>query len=104
MMKEDLTQIFGSYMAWEVKKGTWFISFMNGTQNLYLLEGEDKALLIDTGYAVGNLKSFVKTLTKKPLVVANTHYHPDHSGGNGEFLEVYVGAGYMLDAPSPGFK
>lgn len=38
-MEPTLEQIFGSYTAWEAKEGTWFINFMNGSENMYLLEG-----------------------------------------------------------------
>lgn len=99
-MEPTLEQIFGSYTAWKVDDATWFINFMNGTENMYLLEGEEKALLIDTGYGAGNLRTFVESLTDKPVIVANTHFHPDHSAGNGEFEAVYVSEGEKLDAPS----
>ncbi|MDE6203279.1 MAG: MBL fold metallo-hydrolase [Lachnospiraceae bacterium] len=81
-------------------EGTWIISFMNGTENMYLLEGDEKALLIDTGYGAGNLRAFVEKLTDKPVLVANTHFHPDHAGGNGEFERVFVSPGWETDAPS----
>ncbi len=100
MQEPSLEQIFGSYMAWEAKEGTWFLNFMNGSENMYLLVGEEKALLIDTGYGAGNLRAFVETLTDKPIVVANTHFHPDHSAGNGEFEEVYVSWNYKVDETS----
>lgn len=100
MNPPNLEQIFGSYTAWKIDEQTWFINFMNGTENMYLLEGEDKALLIDTGYGVGNLREFVKKLTDKPILVANTHFHPDHAAGNGEFEKVYISKNYKLDAPS----
>ena len=45
-----LEMIFGNYMAWKLDEKTWVISFMEGTEYLYLLEGEEKALLLDTGY------------------------------------------------------
>lgn len=96
----DPVKIFGAYNAWRVDDRTWFINFMNGSENMYLLEGDDKALLVDTGYGAGNLKAFVETLTDKPLLVANTHYHPDHAAGNGEFTKVMMSKGYSLDAPS----
>lgn len=99
-MNIPLEKIFGTYTAWEAFPKTWFINFMNGTQNMYLIEGKDKALLIDTGYGVGNLADFVKTITNKPLIVVNSHFHPDHSAGNGEFEEVYVSKGSVLDANS----
>lgn len=85
MQQPTLEQIFGSYMAWKVDEKTWIISFMNGTEYMFLLEGEEKALLIDTGYGVGNLRAFVEKLTEKPILVTNTHYHPDHAAGNGEY-------------------
>lgn len=100
MEKPDLTQIFGTYVSWKLDASTWIINFMNGSQNMYLLEGEDKALLIDTGWGAGNLKAYVKKLTSKPLLVANTHYHPDHAAGNGEFKSVYVSKTYALDEAS----
>lgn len=93
-------EIFGKYMAWKLDDVTWAISFMEGTQCLYLLEGEEKALLIDTGYGMGHLREFVEKHTDKPVIVANTHFHPDHSAGNGEWEEVIVSKGWEIDAPS----
>lgn len=100
MEQPSLEMIFGTYTAWEAKEGTWFINFMNGSENMYLLEGDERALLLDTGYGVGNLREFVEKLTDKPVIVANTHYHPDHAAGNGEFEEVFMSRGALEDAPS----
>ena len=97
MEMPNLTEIFGTYTAWKATEDTWFINFMNGSQCMYLLEGEEKALLIDTGWGAGNVKAFVERLTKKPLLVINTHFHPDHAGSNGEFTSVMVGEGYEKD-------
>ena len=47
-----------------------------------LIIGKTKALLIDTGYGYGDLKSVVRSLTDLPLRVVNTHCHIDHAGGN----------------------
>jgi len=99
-MQPSLEEIFGSYMPFKITKDTWVISFMNGTEYMYLLEGSNKALLIDTGYGAGNLKDFVSSLTDKDVLVVNTHYHPDHSAGNGEFEEVMLAAGWEIDEPS----
>lgn len=57
----------------------------------YLALGAEKALLIDTGFGLSDLKAYVETLTDLPLTVLNTHVHPDHSGGNGQFDVVCVG-------------
>ena len=51
----------------------------------YLVVGGEKALLIDTGFGLGSLKEVISRLTDKPLILVNTHGHPDHGGGNGEF-------------------
>lgn len=96
----SLQEIFGSYMPYKITDNTWVISFMNGSQYMYLLEGDEKALLIDTGFGAGNLREFVERLTSKEIIVVNTHFHPDHSAGNGEFEEVFVSAGWEIDAPS----
>jgi glyoxylase-like metal-dependent hydrolase (beta-lactamase superfamily II) len=56
--------------------------------NIYLIEGRDSALLIDTGIGAADLNSFIKTLTRRPLIIINTHSHPDHSGSNYQFKKV----------------
>lgn len=100
MGEANLEQIFGTYMSWKMDEQTWMISFMNGSQYMYLLEGDEKALLIDTGWGVGNLKEYVEKLTEKEIVVANTHFHPDHAPGNAEFQTVYMSKGWKVDEPS----
>lgn len=59
-------------------------------EQMYLIEGREKAVLIDTGCGVGSLKSFVDRLTKLPIIVLLTHGHVDHAMGAGEFSEVYM--------------
>lgn len=51
----------------------------------YLVLGKEKALLIDTGFGMGSLKTVIDNLTKLPIILINTHGHPDHGGGNAEF-------------------
>lgn len=89
-MTPDLTQIFASFTSWKVNEDTWIINFMNGSQNMYLLEGDQRALLVDTGWGSGTLRAYVETLTEKPLWVINTHGHLDHSGSNGEWPSVMM--------------
>lgn len=96
-MQPDLTAIFGTYRSWKMPEDTWIIHFMDGSQNMYLLEGEEKALLLDTGWGAGNLRSYVEKLTGKPVMVVNTHGHLDHSGGNGEWEEVWMLPGAETD-------
>jgi glyoxylase-like metal-dependent hydrolase (beta-lactamase superfamily II) len=58
--------------------------------NIYLIEGNDSALLVDTGIGIADIKSLVRTLSQKPLIVINTHGHSDHAGGNYQFAKIYV--------------
>lgn len=57
---------------------------------VYLVTGSKKALLIDTGCGIGDLKSYVRSLTELPLIVVCTHGHMDHAGGADLFDEVYL--------------
>lgn len=57
----------------------------------YLIIGPEKAMLIDTGFGLGDLQGLCDELTSgKPLIVVNTHFHPDHAGGNPQFEKVYA--------------
>lgn len=73
----------------------------NGLDVMYVITGSERALLIDTGMGVGDLAAEVQALTSLPLVVANTHAHPDHIGGNGQFARVYIAAGDRETATHP---
>lgn len=55
----------------------------------YLIEGESKALLFDTGNGIGDIHGLVKRLTNKPVSVLNSHSHFDHVGGNHAFKRIY---------------
>lgn len=56
----------------------------------YLVLGEDKAALIDTGMGIGSLKAVIEKITALPIIVINTHCHPDHAGGNYEFAPALI--------------
>lgn len=73
------------------------ISTANDSMYMYLICGEKKDVLIDTGYGYGDLKSFVCSLTSKPIAVFNTHGHPDHTGANDSFSEIYQSAKAKAD-------
>jgi hydroxyacylglutathione hydrolase len=70
-------------------KGLWSI---DGPANdlMYLVTGTCRAMLVDTGMGLGNLAALVRELTDLPLIVVNTHGHPDHAGGNGGFDETWL--------------
>jgi glyoxylase-like metal-dependent hydrolase (beta-lactamase superfamily II) len=55
----------------------------------YLITGQQKALLFDTGMGIGDIKKVTSELTKLPIVVLNSHTHHDHVGGNWQFDTIY---------------
>lgn len=57
---------------------------------LYLIEGGEKAILIDTGEGVGHLRRLVESLTDKPVTVLVSHGHVDHAPGAAEYDTVYM--------------
>lgn len=65
--------------------------FHTHNTNIYLLLGENKVLLIDTGSGVVPLKPVMEEYTdNRDLIVVNTHGHWDHIGNNHEFEKVYI--------------
>lgn len=71
---------------------TWLIEEYDAVTSvyMYLLEGTQKALLIDTGMGQIALDEIVRELTGLPVEVLNTHGHLDHIGGNGLFDRVHM--------------
>ena len=61
-----------------------------GGELAYLVEGSERALLIDGLAGVGSLKAFVRELTNLPVSIALTHGHIDHNGAAYEYGECYV--------------
>ena len=55
----------------------------------YLILGEKRALLFDTGLGVGKISTVVTRLTPLPVTVVNSHTHFDHVGGNAEFRDIW---------------
>ena len=55
----------------------------------YLIVGDKKALLFDTGMGISDVKKTVTGLTTLPIIVLNSHTHDDHVGGNWQFETVY---------------
>ncbi|HNW50073.1 MAG TPA: MBL fold metallo-hydrolase [Prolixibacteraceae bacterium] len=57
---------------------------------MYIVEGKDRAMLIDTGRKNEKLDSIIRLITQKPLLVVLTHAHGDHAGNIRFFNEIYI--------------
>lgn len=71
------THIISEYRHWE-------------QTHCYLLEGEDRCLLIDTGLGICDISAQVGQLTQKPVAAAATHIHWDHIGGHKYYPDFYA--------------
>lgn len=70
---------------------TWIGSgHVMASESLYLLEGSERAVLIDAGTEIPDLDKIVAKLTDKPVTLLLTHVHPDHVGGAKYFSELWV--------------
>jgi enterochelin esterase-like enzyme/glyoxylase-like metal-dependent hydrolase (beta-lactamase superfamily II) len=79
----------GEFTTQAVADGVWHIKDSRGGV-MYLVAGQERALLIDTGWGEGDLPMHIKTLTPLPVLVVNTHGHRDHTSANGRFAEVHI--------------
>lgn len=80
---------FEHYTIEELKPGLFAMDDENG-DSLYLIVGEEKALLIDTGLMREDIMPMLKSLTDKPIELALTHAHIDHMYHAPEFATVYL--------------
>ena len=62
-----------------------------GNSSFYMVEGDEKAAVIDTGITTGKkIMPLLRELTDKPLLLVVTHVHWDHIYHMDEFEEVYM--------------
>ena len=68
-----------------IDKDLWAIDEI-GKDIMYLIDGGRRALLIDTGFGMLDLKAIASQLCpSREIVVVNSHAHPDHASGNNQF-------------------
>jgi len=72
----------------KIEDKVWVVETTDMTA-MYIIEGNDKALLIDTGTHCEDLDKVVRQITTKPLYVVLTHLHGDHAGNIKYFKEIY---------------
>ena len=82
VMKQDVFETI------EMEPG--FFRIENGGVRCFFIEGDDRAMLVDTGFGNGDLRSLVQSLTKLPIFVVNTHADGDHTGCNHQFQEIWM--------------
>ena len=72
----------------QIDSNTWRIE--DGFVRFFLLEGEEKAVLIDSGVNCPNASDIAKDLTSKPLILLNTHGDGDHTSGTDGFTHIHI--------------
>jgi len=73
----------------KLEKNMWVVETTDMT-TMYIIEGTEKAMLIDTGTKCEKLNEVLKKITQKPLYVVITHAHGDHDGNIRFFDEIYL--------------
>ena len=71
-----------------VNEHTWRIE--DSGVRFFLLEGEEKALLIDSGRDIHDARDVAESLTDRPVMLLNTHADMDHTGSNRQFESFYM--------------
>lgn len=71
------TYIVSEYRHWE-------------ETHCYLLNGRDRALLIDTGLGICDISPVVAALARGPVTAVATHIHWDHIGGHRYYPDFYA--------------
>ena len=78
-------------MAYKLRDDLWLLQTAQGIPvSIYVLEGNEKALVVDSGNAIKHFKEDLKKITDKPLILALTHGHIDHVGSIDEFDTLYI--------------
>ncbi|GAA4777116.1 MBL fold metallo-hydrolase [Actinomycetospora chlora] len=72
-----------------VARGVWLVA-EPGHVNSWLVEGADRAVLVDSGLGMVPIRPVVEALTDRPVDVVHTHAHVDHVGGDAEFERVAI--------------
>lgn len=88
-----------AYVYHEVMPGLWQIRDYDDT-NMYLVKGQNGAILFDAGMGNGQLRVLVhEIIGDMPLTVCITHGHPDHVAAMGQFEDAYDVYMSHLDLP-----
>lgn len=73
---------------------TWVgTGHLSANESVYLIEGNESAVLLDAGSQMTDLDEIVASITDKPVTLMLTHVHPDHVGAARYFSELYLNPG-----------
>jgi glyoxylase-like metal-dependent hydrolase (beta-lactamase superfamily II) len=72
----------------QLYENTWAIED-NGVR-IFVLNGTERAMVIDTGMTGLDVRSLAGGLTPHPLFLVNTHADMDHTGSNAQFASFYL--------------
>ena len=89
----DLPEVYRdkNVVFWKLDEHTWIGSGNKvSSETLYIIEGNEKAVLIDAGTSIPKLDKIVAGITKKPVSLLLTHGHSDHVGAAGCFDELWI--------------
>ncbi len=77
------------YPMVQVRKGIWEIDEFD-CASIFLIIGTEKALMLDTGFGIGDIRGVVEMITDKPIQLVLTHSHGDHCGGAYQFEDAWI--------------
>lgn len=85
----------------QIDEHTWIGSGkVMSSEAIYIIEGEQKAILLDAGTRIADLDKIVAQITDKPVTLLATHLHPDHTGSAiNYFPEIWIGSGDEKSEP-----
>lgn len=84
---ERITVRDGWFEVYRIRPGVFAVYEPRQAEEVisYLITGNKRALLFDTGMGISNIRKVAEELTPLPLIVLNSHTHNDHVGDNWRF-------------------
>lgn len=76
------------FVVRQLDKNTW--SILDRYSRMFLVAGQSRALLIDTGFGSADPQPLIQSLTGLPFDVVLTHAHWDHAGGISYFSDLWI--------------
>lgn len=77
--------------AYQLHDHLWLFETKKGySASIYVLGGNEKTFVIDSGHVVTDLPSIVAKVSKKPQILAITHGHWDHVGSIDQYDTIYI--------------